>query len=105
MHLQLLPFPMEETLSDENNPAEMSWEARMLLRDHRELDHKIIEAERRPCHNEAQITQWKHEKLRIREQLDRLGISTNASAQYGKRPPKAVTRPQREARRLGLRTV
>ena len=52
----------------------MSMTARLtdLTEKHRTLERKIAEEQTRPSADSAKITKWKHEKLRLKEQIVKL---------------------------------
>ncbi len=50
----------------------------VLKKRHAELDTRISEEDRRPCPDEVQISRLKVEKLRLKEQMERLKASPNA---------------------------
>ena len=47
----------------------------VLKKRHAELDMRITQEDRRPCPNEIQISRLKIEKLRLKEQMERLKAS------------------------------
>lgn len=56
----------------------MSLNARLteLAEKHRTLERKIADEMTRPAADTAKIAKWKHEKLRLKEQIVRLGPPT-----------------------------